>query len=46
MLQKVESSSTFLQQNLYMLHVLPAPGKLDLHFAASDVIPVYGETPA
>ena len=28
MVQKVASSSTFLQQNLYMLRVLPAQDKL------------------
>ena len=34
MLQKVASSSTLLQQNLYMLRVLPAQDKLVLQQAS------------
>ena len=43
-LQQVENSSTFTRQNLYMLPVLPAQGKLVLQH--SYVIPMYGVIPA
>ena len=38
--KKVESTSTFWQQNLYMLRALLVQEK----FAKGDVIPVYGVT--
>ena len=43
-MQQAENSSTFTQQNLYMLLVLPAQGKLVLQH--SYVIPMYGVIPA